>query len=102
MNIAAGIEIPEAFLADLCRRYEVKQLSLFGSLARGQARTDSDADILVEYRPDHHQSLFEFMDLREELSRMFGRPVDLVSRHGLSPYIGPHILREARRFYAVA
>ena len=43
----------------------------------------------------------DFGNLREELSAIFGRRVDLVSRHGLSPHIGPQILREARLFYAV-
>lgn len=100
MNIADGIDVPSAALADLCRRYEVKQLSIFGSLARGEAGPDSDADVLVEYRTPHHQSLFEFMELREDLTALFGRPVDLVSRNGLSPYIGPAIIGEARSFYA--
>ena len=99
--VAAGIDIPDEILAELCRRYEIHSLSLFGSLSRGQGHPDSDADILVEYRPHHHQSLFDFGNLREELSAIFGRRVDLVSRHGLSPHIGPQILREARLFYAV-
>src|SRR5258708_21162842 len=78
MNIATGIEIPESSLADLCRKYAVQQLSLFGSLARGQAAPDSDADVLVEYRPHHHPSLFQFMDLWDGLSKMFRRPAVLV------------------------
>jgi predicted nucleotidyltransferase len=100
MNIAPGIDVSATALADLCRRYEVKQLSIFGSLSRGEARSDSDADVLVEYRTPHHQSLFEFMDLQKALTGLFGRQVDLVSRNGLSPYIGPTIIREARPFYA--
>ena len=79
----------------------MKQLSLFGSLVRGEAHIDSDADVLVEYRTPNRQSLFEFIDLQKALTSLFGRPVDLVSRNGLSPYIGPAILREARPFYAV-
>ena len=100
MTLASGIEIPDETLQDLCRRHEIRQLSLFGSFVRGEGRPDSDLDILVEYRPGHHQSLFDFGNLQDELSRLCGRQVDLVSRNGLSPYIGPFILREARPFYA--
>ena len=100
MIVIPGVDVSADVLAELCRRYEIKQLSLFGSLVRGEARADSDADVLVEYRAHHRQSLFEFMDLQQALSALLGRDVDLVSRDGLSPHIGPNILSEARPFYA--
>ena len=45
-------QVDEADLADLCRRYRVRELSLFGSAARGDMRADSDIDMLVEFLPD--------------------------------------------------
>src|ERR1017187_6335568 len=51
MTIAAGIELPESAIADICRRHQVKELSLFGSAARGEMRPDSDLDLLVDFLP---------------------------------------------------
>jgi uncharacterized protein len=51
MTIALGIDVPEAEIADICRRHQVKQLSLFGSAARGEMRPDSDIDFLVDFLP---------------------------------------------------
>jgi len=48
----ADTEVDEAKLADLCRRYQVRELSLFGSAARGEMRPDSDIDLLVEFLPE--------------------------------------------------
>ena len=100
MTIAPGLELPEETLADLCRRYQIREISLFGSTARGEARPDSDLDLLVDLQPHHTISLFDFADLQEELERLLGRRVDLVSKRGLSPHLAPHILREARLVYA--
>ena len=44
MTIATGVELPETEIEDICRRYQVKELSLFGSAARGEMRPDSDVD----------------------------------------------------------
>ena len=53
------IEVDEAQLAELCRRYQVRELSVFGSAARGQMRPDSDIDLLVEFLPDADVGLLE-------------------------------------------
>jgi predicted nucleotidyltransferase len=52
MSIAAGIELPEAEIVDTCRRPQVRELSLFGSAARGEMRPDSDIDLLVRFTPE--------------------------------------------------
>lgn len=100
MTIAKGIEIPIETLAGLCQRYQVKELSLFGSVARGEMRPDSDIDLLVEFLPHASVDLFDFGHLEEELAALFGRRVDLVSRRGMSPRIAPYILQDARPVYA--
>lgn len=51
MTIAAGLELPEAQIAEICRQYPVKELSLFGSAARGEMRPDSDIDFPVDFLP---------------------------------------------------
>jgi predicted nucleotidyltransferase len=100
MTTMSGLEIPTEALAALCRRYQVREMSVFGSVARGEARPESDVDILVEFVPRHTVDLFDFGHLESELSELFGRRVDLVSKQGMNPRIAPHILRDARSIYA--
>src|SRR5260370_26672170 len=94
-------QVEEAKLADLCRQYHVRELSVFGSAARGEMRPDSDVDLLVEFLPEAKIGLFEHFDTERELSDLVGRKVDLVSKRGLRDLIRPHVLKEARPVYAV-
>jgi len=73
----------------------VKRLGLFGSFSRGEARPDSDVDVLVGFRPEAktYDNLFE---VGEALEEVFHRKIDLVTEEGLSPYVGPTILREVK------
>ena len=94
------IEVDAAKLAELCRRYQVRELSVFGSAARGEMRPDSDIDLLVEFLPDADVSLIEHAGLMLDLERLVGRKVDLVSKKGLKPRIRPFVLADARLIYA--
>ena len=76
------------------RQLGVRRLALFGSVARGESRPDSDVDLLVEFTPGQ-KSFDRFMALSELLERLVGHPVELVTIEALSPFIGPHILAEA-------
>jgi len=87
-------------LATLCRRYGVKELSLFGSTARGEMRPDSDIDIMVEFEPGVRTGLIRFETLIEELESLAGRKVDLVTKRGLKPWVRPEVLKDARVIYA--
>jgi predicted nucleotidyltransferase len=87
-------------LAAVCRRYGVKELSLFGSVARGEACPDSDIDIMVEFEPGVRIGLIKFESLVEELESLAGRRVDLVTRRGLKPWVRPQVLRDARVVFA--
>ena len=76
------------------RAFGVKRLAVFGSFARNEPMATSDVDVLVEFQPG--QKTFDrFMGIVDLLEQLLGRDVELVTREGLSPYIGPHILREA-------
>jgi len=90
------VEVDEARLADLCRRYQVRELSLFGSAARGEMRPDSDIDLLVEFLPGAEVDLVDYAGLMLDLSKLLGRKVDLVSKNGLKPLIRNSVLEEAR------
>jgi uncharacterized protein len=93
-------QVDEATLADLCRLYRVRELSFFGSAARGEMRPDSDIDLLVEFLPDAEIDLVDYAGLMLELSHLFGRRVDLVSKNGLKPPIRASVLEAARLLYA--
>jgi len=87
-------------IAEICRRYHVRELAVFGSAARGDIRPDSDIDLLVEFEPDARIGLFKFAAMEQELAALFGRKVDLVTKPGLKPWIRPHVLRDAKILYA--
>lgn len=82
-----------AALPDLRRRWPIRSLALFGSVARNEARADSDLDVLVEF--DRPIDLFAFLALEEELAGLAGRRVDLVSRAALKRFMGRRIIAEA-------
>lgn len=92
--------VDEARLADVCRQYHVRELSLFGSAARGEMRPDSDIDMLVEFLPGAEIDLVDYAGLMLDLSHLLGRKVDLVSKNGLKPLIRSSVLGEARLLYA--
>lgn len=86
-------------LEAVCRRYGVARLLVFGSVARGGAAADSDIDLLYDLRPGARLG-WEIEDLTDELSEIFGRPVDLVGRVALHPLLADSVLEEARPLYA--
>jgi len=93
-------QVDETKLADLCRQYQVRELSVFGSAARGEMRPDSDVDLLVEFLPDAEIDLVDHAGLMLDLSHLLGSKVDLVSKKGLKPLIRASVLEQARLLYA--
>ena len=95
----AGVTVDEMRLADVCARYGIAQLMIFGSVARGTAEPSSDVDILYELQPGRRLG-WEIEDLSDELSELFGRPVDLVSQAALHERLRAAVLAEAQPLYA--
>lgn len=79
------------------REFSIKALYVFGSVARGEDRPESDVDILVDFEPDAHIGLFAFARLQRRLSQILGRPVDLVTPDALHPAHKDRVLGEAVR-----
>jgi predicted nucleotidyltransferase len=97
-----GVELTRADherLADVCRRFGVSRLDVFGSVSRGDDRDESDVDLLYELAPDAKLG-WGIEDLAVELERLLGRPVDLVSKRALHPALRDAVLGEARPLYA--
>ena len=89
-----------AKIVELCRKNKVRELSLFGSRARGDFSDSSDFDILVDFLPDSGVSLFEFSRMQIDLEELLGTKVDLVPKSGLKPLIRDSVLSESELIYA--
>ncbi len=88
-------------LTELCRRYQIRRLSLFGSRLKGTARPDSDTDLLVEFEPEAEPTLLTMVEIERELSALLGgRPVDLRTAQDLSRYFRDDVVRTAEVQYA--
>ena len=85
-------------LVELCKRYHVQRLSLFGSRLKGTARPDSDIDILVEFEPNAALG-FKYFRLEDELSKLFHNKVDLSTPGFLSQFFREEVLKSARPLY---
>lgn len=100
MTTGAAFQLPEAEIGEICRRYRVKELAVFGSAARGELRAGSDIDLLVEFLPDAQVSLLQHFAAERELSELLGRKVDLVSKRALRNALKEQVLSQARLIYA--
>ncbi|MGP9813033.1 nucleotidyltransferase family protein [Rhodopseudomonas sp. NSM] len=67
----------------------VRRAALFGSVARGDDRTGSDIDVMIEIDPEAHVTIFDYADLKDYIAGLFDRPVDVVNRAQLKPHIAP-------------
>jgi uncharacterized protein len=95
------IEIPRGSIEAFCKRWRVKELSLFGSVLREDFGPHSDVDVLVSFEEGSGWSLFELVDMGEELKAMLGRDVDLVCKNGLrNPFRRREILATREVVYA--
>ena len=92
--------LPMDQIAEVCRRYRVRELAVFGSAARGEMRADSDIDLLVDFQPDAPGGLLAYNGLMLDLSEVLHRRVDLVEREALKPLLRQAVLSEARTIYA--
>ena len=94
-----GISFADEAVTSLLRRHKVRELSLFGSRARGDDRADSDIDLLVDFTPGSRADLVDLIELKLGLQELFGIKVDLVSREGLKQRSRENIIRDARQVY---
>lgn len=94
-----GVDVDPERLREVCERYGVASLEVFGSVARGEDRLESDVDLLYVLKPDARLG-FRLFDLEDEFATLFGRPVDLVARKAINKYIREQVLAEAQPLYA--
>src|SRR5262245_15045231 len=98
MILASGIEVPTDRIREISRRYQVRELSIFGSAARGGMKDESDVDVLVEFLPEANTG-WDFFELENELTNVLGRRVDLGTKRSLKPWVRAEALRTAQVVY---
>ncbi len=95
------IEISENRLVELCQKWKVAELSLFGSILHDDFGPDSDIDVLVSFMPDAPWSLWDLMEMKEQLEVLFSRKINLVEKEALrNPWRKREILNTYKVVYA--
>ncbi len=95
------IDIPKEQIAEFCRKWKIREFSLFGSVLRDDFGPDSDVDVLILLEDDAPWDLFDWVDMIDELKTIFGREVDLVEKTAIvNPFRRRHILDTHEVVYA--
>ena len=101
--MTSHVHIDQERITSFCQKWKIREMALFGSVLREDFRQDSDVDVLISFEPNIPWSLYEWMDMIEELKTIFGRDVDLVSRDALrNPIRRGQILGSCEVVYAAA
>ena len=97
----AKVKLDRNMLAEFCRKWRIRELSIFGSALRDDFNPKSDLDFLVSFEPGVPLDIDRLLDMKEELEARFGRPVDLVEKEAMrNPWRKYEILRTREVIYA--
>ncbi|MEK7773101.1 MAG: nucleotidyltransferase family protein [Deltaproteobacteria bacterium] len=77
------IDIPKEKIVEFCKKWRIREFSFFGSVLRDDFRPDSDIDVIVDFTPEANHSLFDLVDMTDELKEIFGRDVDLLTKRSV-------------------
>ena len=100
MKQKISIKIPQEKIVEFCTKNHITNLSLFGSVLRGDFREDSDIDLLVEFDSNHVPGLIRLASMEIELTEILGRKVDLRTPQDLSRYFRQEVVNNAEVQYA--
>jgi len=95
--MVANVDISSARMEAFCRKWKLKELSLFGSVLRDDFRPDSDVDVLISFLPGGEMTLESVIEMRDELQSIFGRDVDLVEKRLVRNLFRRHEILTTRR-----
>ena len=98
--MSARIKFDPEFVADFCKRNQIRKLALFGSVLTDRFRPESDVDVLVEFERDARVGLFDVARMEIELTDKLGRKVDLRTPAELSHYFRDDVVRNAEVQYS--
>ncbi|HPA46810.1 MAG TPA: nucleotidyltransferase domain-containing protein [bacterium] len=95
------VQLDRDALAEFCRKWRIRELSIFGSAIRDDFGPESDLDFLVSFEPGTRLDMCDLLDMKEELEARYGRPVDLVEKEALrNPWRKREILGTRKVIYA--
>ncbi|HIJ95674.1 MAG TPA: nucleotidyltransferase [Desulfuromonadales bacterium] len=104
MATIAGTHIKPEIIESFCNHWNIRELSLIGSVLRDDFNDASDVDVMVSFQNDSRWSLLDHVAMRDELVAIFGRNVDLVTRKGVersrNALRRSSILESVKVFYA--
>jgi uncharacterized protein len=99
--VKTKIEIPTIKIQEFCRKWQINELSLFGSVLRADFGPKSDIDVMVSFDDKAVWDLFDLVDMIEELKVIFGRDVDLVEKGTIrNPFRRHSIMANKEVLYA--
>jgi predicted nucleotidyltransferase len=99
--MSAHIQLDPEYIAEFCKRNQIRKLALFGSVLTDRFRPESDIDILVEFQEEARVGLFALAGMEIELTEKLGRKVDLRTPKELSRYFRDEVVRGAEVQYSV-
>ena len=94
-NPGIAIQLPQDAIEAFCRRWQITEFALFGSVLRSDFGPDSDVDVLVRFRPDVMRRYADAVAMENELADIFGRDVELVDYRSIVDWSENHIRRKA-------
>jgi predicted nucleotidyltransferase len=94
-----SVEINRKKIGVFCKKHHIVSLALFGSILTSHFSQTSDVDVLVKFEKKHIPSLFDIVDIEEELSSIVGRKVDLKTPEDLSRYFREEVIAQAKIVY---
>lgn len=95
------IDIPMDKIRDFCRRWKIVEFALIGSVLRDDFRPDSDIDVLLSFEANAGWSLYDVVDMKDELKAMFGHEIDLVEKEAIrNPYRRRNMLMDKEVLHA--
>ena|SRR5258708_98902 len=98
------IDLDSQAIREFCKKWKIKELSVFGSILRDVFRPDSDIDFLVTYDRDAEWDISDVVNMKHELAHALGRPVDIISRSAIersdNRFIKKEVLSTMEPIYA--
>lgn len=103
-KLKQNLILQDNFIFLFCQKWRIEEFSFFGSILREDFSNESDIDVMVSFSSEARWSLFDLMDMREELEKQFGRKVDLINKKAVekskNPYRKKNILNSYEVVYA--
>jgi predicted nucleotidyltransferase len=94
------LEFQKEAIERFCREHAVRELAIFGSALREDFGPESDVDLLIHFAPEARVGLIDLQRMRDELAKIFGRPIDLITPDGLNKNIRQEVLRTSKTIHA--